>query len=264
MKKNKAFTLIETLVVISIIGLLSSAALVSVNQAGEKARIARLLSFSSPIKNGIGHNIVGEWLFENNIDDTSGANNVTAWSSGGDYKNNTASPDLGNAGVFSGNYVNITPGPSMSSKTGKVSAEAWMKTSEFGSNYGWGLFSLKNGPGIWDNGFSLIYFSTTMKLIYNKFCELNCLNVDRYFSSNKWNYIAATFDYSKPQDEKAKLYINGVRADCSLNIDPRCSQEISPNILEAYIGQGCPALMYFSQLHFIGLIDNVRIYYDSF
>jgi prepilin-type N-terminal cleavage/methylation domain-containing protein len=77
---RRAFTLVELLVVISIIGLLSSIAVVSMSTSREKARIASGQSFESTIRNSINDTLIGEWLFDSaavsgKTKDTSGYGN---------------------------------------------------------------------------------------------------------------------------------------------------------------------------------------------
>ena len=66
----RAFTLIEILVVIAIIGILASIVTVVSFEVREKARIAAALQFSSTVHNTLGAYLVGEWRFEEGGNDT--------------------------------------------------------------------------------------------------------------------------------------------------------------------------------------------------
>lgn len=63
-KKNKGFTLIEILVVIAIIGLLSSVVLASLNSARDKARLAAGKQFDANVLHAVGDQLVRQWTFD--------------------------------------------------------------------------------------------------------------------------------------------------------------------------------------------------------
>jgi prepilin-type N-terminal cleavage/methylation domain-containing protein len=63
-KLNKAFTLVEILVVIAVIGLLSSIIFAITQGANEQGRIARGLQFSKHLENSLGAYLVGRWNFD--------------------------------------------------------------------------------------------------------------------------------------------------------------------------------------------------------
>lgn len=70
--KTKSFTLIEFLVVIAMIGLLSSIVLVSTRGSKIKAQIAKGLQFSQSLHNSLGAYAVGVWGLDGNVLDSSG------------------------------------------------------------------------------------------------------------------------------------------------------------------------------------------------
>ena len=76
---KSGFTLLELLIVISIIGLLSSIVLVTYPTAVEKAHIAKTLQWSASVNHLLGVDAVGVWTFDNiqgtTVYDDSGYNN---------------------------------------------------------------------------------------------------------------------------------------------------------------------------------------------
>jgi prepilin-type N-terminal cleavage/methylation domain-containing protein len=75
---KQAFTLIELLVVIAIIGILSGLIVVSMSGVTQKANIAKSQVFSNSLRNALMLNLVSEWRFEDNANDSWGGNNGTA------------------------------------------------------------------------------------------------------------------------------------------------------------------------------------------
>jgi prepilin-type N-terminal cleavage/methylation domain-containing protein len=75
MKKNKAFTLIELLIVVAIIGIIAGIIVVTVQNAIHRATIARSLSFSRAIEQTLGLDLRGSWPFNGRALDRSGWNN---------------------------------------------------------------------------------------------------------------------------------------------------------------------------------------------
>ncbi|MGI6637451.1 MAG: LamG domain-containing protein [Minisyncoccales bacterium] len=110
-KKDKAFTLVELLVVVAVLALLASIVFSNLTGAREQAKISNALSFQSNMHNLLGADLVGWW----NFDDDTG--NIAKDSSG--YGNNgtivgatrvDGVPGTGGKAMEfngSGNYVNI-------------------------------------------------------------------------------------------------------------------------------------------------------------
>jgi prepilin-type N-terminal cleavage/methylation domain-containing protein len=71
---KQSFTLVEILVVIVIIGILSSFIFFTINDSVEKASIAKSKMFSESIRNNLLLNLVSEWKLDGNANDSWGSN----------------------------------------------------------------------------------------------------------------------------------------------------------------------------------------------
>ena len=81
-KNQKAFTLVELLVVIAVIGLLGSIIFAITGGAGKQGRVAKGMYFGQHLQNSLGSYLVGRWSF----DEGSG---VTAYDTSGWGNNGT-------------------------------------------------------------------------------------------------------------------------------------------------------------------------------
>ncbi len=90
---RRAFTLVELLVVISIIGLLSTIAITQMSSSREKARIARGLSYEGSVYRAVGDDVVSQWDFNDcsgtSASDSSNAGNTGTLSAGASWSTNT-------------------------------------------------------------------------------------------------------------------------------------------------------------------------------
>jgi len=74
---KKSFTLIEILVVIVVIGIISSFIIVGLSSVSGKANIAKGQAFSNSLRNSLLMNLVSEWKLDGNANDSWGTNNGT-------------------------------------------------------------------------------------------------------------------------------------------------------------------------------------------
>jgi prepilin-type N-terminal cleavage/methylation domain-containing protein len=68
---KKSFTLIELLIVIAIIGILSSLVIARFSNVRDNARIANTLQWSAGIHRTLGANLVGYWPLNGDLNDLS-------------------------------------------------------------------------------------------------------------------------------------------------------------------------------------------------
>ena len=74
---NKSFTLIEILVVIVVIGIISSFIIVGLSSVSDKANIAKGQAFSNSLRNSLLMNLVSEWK----LDEGTGSTTLDSWGS---------------------------------------------------------------------------------------------------------------------------------------------------------------------------------------
>jgi len=133
MFSNKAFTLLELLVVITIIGILSSIVIVSMSGSTDSASIAKGKAYAQQVHALLGHEVVLDLNFNENAQDTCPDGKDVCDASG--YNNNgtisgatyVSSPIDGYALSFDGvnNYVNC--GASVAQLTGDLTITWWQK-----------------------------------------------------------------------------------------------------------------------------------------
>jgi prepilin-type N-terminal cleavage/methylation domain-containing protein len=149
------FTLIEVIVVIAIIGLLSSIILVAVNKVRDSGRLAGAKKFATYTYRGLGADALGVWTFDDTTNlakDTSQYNSVAAtsgsitWPGLSTYNNTGRSITLNGSG-----YISVTNDATNNNRFNVIrgSIGAWIKTTTINAagvavavvsnNYGIGL-----------------------------------------------------------------------------------------------------------------------------
>jgi len=137
-KLNWGFTLVELLVVISVIGMLAGLVAANLKSAKQRAVTAQSQSFSNSIQQKIGIDLTGAWDFNEGsgttAKDASGNNNNGTIIGGVSYSNDTS---LGK-GVegrysldFNGGYVSVNN--TLTNGYSALTIEAWFKTRPSGA-----------------------------------------------------------------------------------------------------------------------------------
>lgn len=242
-KKGAGFTLIEILVVISIIALISSAAIYYINDAREKGRIAALLQFSGGIKATLANSPVAYWSLDNGGGDSWGQSHGT------NFGAISINGVVGKALSFDGNdvisvpvYGNLT--------NNFVSAnswtfEAWIKPNLQGNDYQDIFEGVYHMPRI------AIIRPTRSLLLAGFAPSYKNLAIKDDVITNKWQHIVVVAKIINSSTANYKLYHDGKKVFDNTN------SRISGVLIGDYKIGGR------SGEYFNGLIDEVKIYGEA-
>ena len=255
---QRAFTLVEILVVIAVIGLLSSIIFAITRGADEQGRVARGLYFSQHLQNSLGSYAAGIW----NFDEGSGtaANDISGWENNGSLVNSPtwrcASTDAsytpsaqGCSLEFNGStqYVNAGSGTSLAIASGGFTLETWIypKKIDCSTTVTCAIWS-NNGTS--DGGDIIAIRENGYLWYYTLQGSWNSLTSTIPVSLNSWSHVVFTWD-----GETKKIYINGQeRGSTNATNDMR---GITPVWISRKAGSHAG--------YFQGLIDDTRIYNQS-
>jgi prepilin-type N-terminal cleavage/methylation domain-containing protein len=251
--KNKAFTLLELLVVITIIGILSSIVIVSMSGSTDSATIAKGKAYAQQVHALLGANAVGVWNFDEGtgttLTDISGYGNDGTLNKGanGTGLDWVASDIEGTALQFDGvdDYVDVSTSASLNI-TVAITIEAWVKPVSGGS---YPTIVGKGNPVSWRVIFALgssrevyFYISGVYQWVYT--------SGTNFFDGN-WHHIVGMYDKDGGANNM-KIYIDGI-------IDGQSTQTGIPDTGNAVrVGKRSDG-----PYPFKGLIDGVRIYAEA-
>lgn len=253
MNRQRAFTLIELLMVISIIGLLSSVVLGSLNSARTKAQYAANQELDANFNHALADSLVGQWLFDEGsapAKDTSGYNDDgLAWGSSPAWSSLTPSSkgfslDARNGGIAVGDNPVLIPK--------KFTVSAWVYVTAYNADHS---RLVEKGGHSETGGYGIEFDAdpssgsgvhTVYGVIWDSGNPQRIAPPDNSIGLNKWYFVMLSFDGST-----GRFYINGVkRAEVS-----GLTMSTVVGLPGFYIGT-----TYYHEKIFPGYIDSVRVY----
>lgn len=263
MNYRKSFTVVELLVVIAVMGLLSSIVLVNLDlpKQREKAKVAKSLSFGQSIQSALGSDAVGIWNFDEGawggaIIDGSGYSGNGSLTNGAfvNYSSETPHKIVGaNQGKYSLNFtasgnVNISSnGRFNPAATGQITITLWFNSNTVsGTHY---LVSKGVNP---EWAFELYQSNSGLTFAIDTLAggiHSQAVTGQNIISPGKWYFLAAVYKLN----DKTALYLDGVKVAESTTFTGSTGQSAA-NLLIGNKYDGDPSYP------FDGYIDDVRIY----
>jgi prepilin-type N-terminal cleavage/methylation domain-containing protein len=251
---SKGFTLIEILVVIVVIGIISSFIVVGLSSVSDKANIAKGQAFINSIDNSLLLGRVSHWKMDessgNTIYDSWGTNNGTKMDTTGACDTSHC-PQTKTNGCISNNcllfdgsndWVNVG---SFDQYSNGFSFLLWFKSNFINSRQD--LFWAESDKFILSlqSSYSLSHYARSLN------GNTGYINSSLKFNTNNWFFVALTYS---PNLGKTSLYINGVKDSQQGNIT-------GPSVSAAYLRLGTQ--YNYAGDWFNGYIDDVKIYSES-
>lgn len=240
--RQRAFTIVELLVVVAIIGLMTAIIVVSLNSARTKARRAANQQLDANFHHNLGDSLVGQWL----LDECSGT--IAKDSSGSGYDGalngspvwSSDSPFGSGCSVsFDGsNYISVT---GLNLRSPSVTMAAWVKPSLLTGDYQIVAKEAQYKYSM-NNGRLYFHISTTGG-------SWNYSGAGSHALNNKsWQYVVFVVDSNAL---RYSLYLNGQIDRVGVMTGPITGFNSNSTYIAAWGG---------GVSQFVGSIDNVRIY----
>lgn len=252
--KQKAFTLIEILVVLAIIGLIISVIFINLKGTREKAKLARTFQFYQTVSHALGAYTVGLWSF--NTIEGSTVLDLSGYGNNGMIQGNPQQVDglsaLGKALSFDGNdYVTILDNYRLDN-TNKLTIEAWVYPTVL-DGQARGIVSKRVNSG--DQQSYSLFFYTNNRLYIDIDGTNNRFSTNVSFNRNNWYYIVLVYDGTLSSAQRVKVFIDSsldrTASEASASI-PDYASNLTIGILNAGYSRA-----------FVGMIDEVKIYNEA-
>ena len=255
LNKNKGFTLLELLVVVSLFGLLSTIVLASISSAREKGRIAAAKQFAASTYHALGDQLVGAWNFDEcagtTVSDSSGSGNNGTFV-GTPLWSHTTPSGTGcslNTNNTPANYVQIPYSASSSLQlSSNFTVSMWIYLTTSTGN----IFIHKGNDSV-NNGLAIGYQFAGAGFQMLADGAINGPGAVPGDDFIKWHQITAVVDTTAG---KQNLYIDGKLVASRTGADAQYSWA---NTNDLRIGAGNTSLY-----GTFGLIDEVKVYAKNF
>lgn len=248
-KNSKGFTLVELLIVVAIVGLLSSIVLVSTKESRTKAKIAKKVQTAASFHHKLGSELVGEWLLNENtgsgIMDSSGNGNFCSVMAGSWVS--SAEPNMKSAYQFNGDALGCMGFPNndaLSLGGGDITVSGWVKINTASASGR--IFGFQTVPGSYS-----FYISSTNR-IYVSLGLGTGTSGNKILNLGEWYFVA--FSYQK-STQTLNYYVDG-------ELDT--SQIFNPAQWDMCLGGAgtCGPLFWIGRSARVD-IDEVRVYKTS-
>lgn len=249
-KKKAAFTLVELLAVIAIIGLLSALVAVTTSGLREQANIDKNLTWAKKADVSFKDNLMGSWSMDKTsaihnsiVFDSSGQGNYGTLVTNDGTTNKAVVGIINNALSFDGvdDYVNAGNDSSLNFTSEDFSIGLWIKTSDGGGTL------IERGLSQVD-GYTLM-FDPYVHLLTHQSGSYTYVRSQHPINSGKWEYWTAVKEGSG-----AKLYKNGAEDLPYTGGSPTAINNPVTSVRNFTIGTGN------TWGKTLGSIDEVRIY----
>jgi prepilin-type N-terminal cleavage/methylation domain-containing protein len=248
---QKSFTLLELLVVITIIGILSSIVIVSMSGSTDSAAIAKGKTYAQQVYAFLGSNAVGVWSFDeetvNTCSITQDACDISGYNNHGTFVGDTYYVDSDIEGYAlsfdgTGDYVDCGNDSSLNFSTKTFTIGVWGKVASTGGNLA--LISKASYADGW------IFYIYSNNLRFGQHSDYNTLATTETYNDNTWHYFVVT----RESNDDGVLIVDGVEAKRATDFFAgRNVDSVTKKLTIGAENEG-------SVKWFNGLIDEVRVY----